>query len=281
MKKVLLLLLLPVTFGFSQSITLEPADGIELNDENQHIQYSDNSLSNKSMFFMFKQSTSNLDKMVISHSPGFPTWGLQYTDSNDEFVFRNGASEIMKVGLNGTGITMNAATQINESINITGAASIGGNATVTGTSFLNGGTTTSSLRLSNGGSNQDFLVKNASNDVINKKGNNRLGVNFIIATVGTFPSPTSTTNDNKNISSSDPFLGEITMFAGNFAPNGWALCDGQLLPISSYSALFSILGTTYGGDGITNFALPDLRAAAPVHEGTATNGLQWSLGEKD
>ncbi|MCA9715070.1 MAG: tail fiber protein, partial [Myxococcales bacterium] len=57
----------------------------------------------------------------------------------------------------------------------------------------------------------------------------------------------------------EPFIGQIVMFGGNFAPRGWALCDGQLLPISQYSALFSILGTTYGGNGQTTFALPDLR----------------------
>ena len=67
----------------------------------------------------------------------------------------------------------------------------------------------------------------------------------------------------------DPFIGEIVMFGGNFAPRGWALCDGQLLDIASYTALFSILGTTYGGDGRTNFALPDLRGRAPVHAGQA------------
>lgn len=66
---------------------------------------------------------------------------------------------------------------------------------------------------------------------------------------------------------SDPFLGEITWFAGDFAPRGWAFCDGQLLPISQYSALFSILGTQYGGDGRTTFALPDMRGRMPMHSG--------------
>ncbi|MBA6155605.1 phage tail protein [Tenacibaculum sp. S7007] len=65
----------------------------------------------------------------------------------------------------------------------------------------------------------------------------------------------------------EPFLAQIIMFGGNFAPRGWAFCDGQLLPIASYSALFSIMGTTYGGDGRTTFALPDLRGRAPIHEG--------------
>ena len=65
----------------------------------------------------------------------------------------------------------------------------------------------------------------------------------------------------------DPFIAEIVMFGGNFAPRGWAFCDGQLLQISSNTALFSILGTTYGGDGRTTFALPDLRGRFAMHAG--------------
>ena len=63
---------------------------------------------------------------------------------------------------------------------------------------------------------------------------------------------------------SEPFIGEIRIFGCNFAPRGWAFCDGQLLPIAQYTALFSILGTTYGGDGRTTFALPDLRGRVPL-----------------
>jgi len=66
---------------------------------------------------------------------------------------------------------------------------------------------------------------------------------------------------------SEPFLGEIKIISWNYAPNGWALCNGQLLPINQNQALFSILGTTYGGNGQTNFALPDFRGRAPVHRG--------------
>ena len=69
-------------------------------------------------------------------------------------------------------------------------------------------------------------------------------------------------------SASDPFIAEIIMFGGNFAPRGWAFCEGQLLPISSNTALFSILGTTYGGDGRTTFGLPDFRGRVPMHHGT-------------
>jgi microcystin-dependent protein len=66
----------------------------------------------------------------------------------------------------------------------------------------------------------------------------------------------------------EPFLSEIRMFSFGFAPNGWALCDGQLLPINQNQALFSLLGTTFGGDGRVNFGLPDLRGRVPVHVGS-------------
>lgn len=77
----------------------------------------------------------------------------------------------------------------------------------------------------------------------------------------------------------DPFIGELMLFAGNFAPNGWALCWGQLLPISSNTALFSILGTTYGGNGQTTFGLPDLRGRVPIGAGQGPGLPSFSLGE--
>lgn len=67
---------------------------------------------------------------------------------------------------------------------------------------------------------------------------------------------------------SEPFVGEIRMFAGNFAPRGWAFCDGQLMAISENDALFSLVGTYYGGDGRTTFGLPDLRGRLPMHQGS-------------
>lgn len=76
----------------------------------------------------------------------------------------------------------------------------------------------------------------------------------------------------------DPMIGEIKMFAGNFAPRGWAFCDGQLLSVSQNSALFSILGTTYGGDGRTTFALPDLRGRTPVHSDQSNSYSESSYG---
>jgi microcystin-dependent protein len=64
-----------------------------------------------------------------------------------------------------------------------------------------------------------------------------------------------------------PYVGEIRMFAGNFAPAGWMFCEGQLLPISEYETVFQLIGTTYGGDGQSTFALPDLRGRIPIHQG--------------
>lgn len=78
----------------------------------------------------------------------------------------------------------------------------------------------------------------------------------------------------------EPFIGEIRMFAGTFAPNGWAFCDGQLLSISQNTALSSLLGTIYGGDGRTTFGLPDLRGRIPLHQGTGPGLQNRRLGDK-
>ncbi len=78
---------------------------------------------------------------------------------------------------------------------------------------------------------------------------------------------------------SEPFIGQIKLFAGDFAPRGYAFCDGQLLNIAPNTALFSILGTTYGGDGRTTFGLPDLRGRAPLHMGIGPGLTPRSLGQ--
>jgi microcystin-dependent protein len=77
----------------------------------------------------------------------------------------------------------------------------------------------------------------------------------------------------------DPFVAEIRIFPFNFAPKGWAWCDGQILPLSQNTALFSLLGTTYGGDGKSNFALPDLEGRAPMHPGQGPGLSLHDLGE--
>ena len=80
---------------------------------------------------------------------------------------------------------------------------------------------------------------------------------------------------------SEPFLAEIRIVGFNFAPRGWATCDGQILPINQNQSLYSLLGTTYGGDGRTSFALPDLRGRAPIHFGTPSDGsISHTLGSK-
>ena len=79
---------------------------------------------------------------------------------------------------------------------------------------------------------------------------------------------------------SEPFLGEIRLFAGIFAPQGWAFCEGQLLPVSQNDALFSLLGTVYGGDGRITFGLPDMRGRIPIHAGQGPGLSSYRLGAK-
>jgi microcystin-dependent protein len=79
---------------------------------------------------------------------------------------------------------------------------------------------------------------------------------------------------------SEPYVGEIRMFAGSFAPRGWALCDGQLLAVSQNDALFSLLGTTYGGDARTTFGLPDMRGRLPIHKGDGPGLTPRTIGTR-
>jgi microcystin-dependent protein len=79
---------------------------------------------------------------------------------------------------------------------------------------------------------------------------------------------------------SEPFLAEIRIVGFNFAPRGWAFCDGQILPINQNQSLYSLLGTTYGGDGRTSFALPDVRGRVPIHTGQSNGGNNHTLGQK-
>ncbi len=76
-----------------------------------------------------------------------------------------------------------------------------------------------------------------------------------------------------------PFIGQITLFAGNFAPRGYLFCNGQLISIASNTALFSLLGTTYGGNGVSTFGLPDLRGRVPIHAGTGPGLSNYQLGQ--
>ncbi len=78
---------------------------------------------------------------------------------------------------------------------------------------------------------------------------------------------------------SQPYVGQILMFAGNFAPAGWMTCSGQLLPISEYDTLFNLIGTTYGGDGQSTFGLPDLQGRVPIHMGQGGGFSNYSIGQ--
>jgi len=79
----------------------------------------------------------------------------------------------------------------------------------------------------------------------------------------------------------EPFVGEIRVFAGDYAPEGWALCNGQLLSVAEYDTLHAVIGAVYGGDGITTFAVPDLAGRIPVHQGTLPGGGTYRLGDRD
>lgn len=105
------------------------------------------------------------------------------------------------------------------------------------------------------------------------------GTAFLAAAANIFI-PSKIKADTKAVNGSDPFVGEIMKFGGNFAPRGWATCEGQLLSISGNDALFSLIGTIYGGNGETNFALPDLRGRVPVHPGSGPGLTPISVGEK-
>ena len=140
---------------------------------------------------------------------------------------------------------------------------------------VNGNIKANGLTLNNGGARYDFLMKNsASGQVGFKKGYGAVGIHYIIALNGTFPSQTGTPVYDVTMA------GEIKLFAGTYPPAGWAFCNGQLLSVTTYETLFILIGTTYGGNGQTNFALPDLRGATPVGPGIAPAGYEWMLGEK-
>ncbi|MGN8244960.1 phage tail protein [Cellulomonas soli] len=100
-----------------------------------------------------------------------------------------------------------------------------------------------------------------------------LALQYAIALQGVFPSRESGTGG-------DPYLGEVRLFAGSFTPGGWAACDGQLMALAQNTALFSLLGTTYGGNGMTTFGLPDLRGASPIHHGQGPGLESYQLGEQ-
>ena len=139
---------------------------------------------------------------------------------------------------------------------------------------VNGKLRTDALTISSGGSAFDFLFRSDAQGTIGtRKGHGGLAFNYIICVVGLYPSPSgSGTNEG-------PFLGDIRMFSGNFAPRDWKLCNGEFLRKTTNAALYSILGNTFGSTD-TTFALPDLRGLVPVGAGTSPAGNSWSRGQK-
>ena len=146
---------------------------------------------------------------------------------------------------------------------------------------VTGGITADSLNIKTEGNITDFLVKQSATGKIGfRKSFYGLGLNYCIALQGVFPSQNRVVSNidpsPTGVTGIDPFIGEIMLVPYNFPPRGWAFCNGQLLPINQNQALFALIGTTFGGDGRTNFALPDLREATPVHSGN-----NWLLGESN
>ena len=140
---------------------------------------------------------------------------------------------------------------------------------------INGKLKTNTLILNYGGNPYEFLMKNTvAGEVGFRKAQGGQGLNYIICIAGSWPSEGGPLVET-------PLLGEVQLFAGNFAPSGWALCQGQLMSITLNTALFSILGTSYGGNGITTFGLPDLRCCTAVGVGIASPaGYNWDMGER-
>ena len=191
-----------------------------------------------------------------------------------------GAANIMQHGQPGGFNVLSLGAQGNQVLYVNGTTSSVGIGISSPTSKLEvSGTTTTSNLVLNGtgnGNTNDFLIKsNASGLVSSRKGHGALALNYIICNNGIFAGPSNPGSPES------AWIGEVKLFAGNYCPLGWVFCNGQLLPIVDNQALFSIIGTMYGGNGVTNFAVPDLRGAAPVAFGApAGGGNSWEQGER-
>lgn len=129
--------------------------------------------------------------------------------------------------------------------------------------------TTNNLTVSSGGQPSDFLIKtDVAGTVGFRKGHKGLGLNYIIALQGVYPSQSAP------FKGGETYIGEVKLFSGDFAPFGWAICNGQTLPVMGNELLFAVIGTTYGGDGVNNFSLPDMRDRTSVGV-----GANWYIGE--
>jgi len=189
---------------------------------------------------------------IVSPATGL----LVYVTDDNNFYFFTGAAWTQFSGgsdgdwaVNGNNMVSNVSGNVGIGVPIPGEK-LDVNGTIKGTNFTGNGNT---LTFGNNSNMQPSL-----------------GISYIIALVGTYPT------ENKG---ADPYLGEIIMFAGNFPPQGWAFCNGQTLQISQNSALFSLLGTIYGGDGEVTFKLPDLRGRVPIHHGQGPGLTNRQLGQ--
>jgi microcystin-dependent protein len=144
-----------------------------------------------------------------------------------------------------------------------------------GSAQFNGAIRASNFNVTSSGNQHDFLTRGANaGDVSTKKGTGALGMNYIICVNGSFPTFSA------GSATDQPMLAEVRLWAGVIPPTGWKFCNGEVLLIGSNTALFSLIGTLYGGNGATTFALPDLRGAAPVQQGTPPTGRAWGQGER-
>ena len=191
-----------------------------------------------------------------------------------------GAVNIMQHGQPGGFNVLSLGAQGNQVLFVNGNSSSVGIGTVSPTSKfeVSGTTTTSNLVLSGtgNGDTNDFLIKSNTTGLVgSRKGHGAQGLNYMICTNGVFASPGNQGTPEV------AWIGEIKLFAGNYVPLGWLPCNGQLLNIADNTALFAILGTQYGGNGVTTFGIPDLRGAVPVGYGTPSGGGNtWELGER-
>ena len=169
----------------------------------------------------------------------------------------------------------------------TGAQNFGvGTGTPTEMLEVFGKTKANGIIITIGGAPFDFIIKNDATGELNyRKGHGAVAMNYIICTTGIYPArdqePLQPVLPN-SVNQEQAIMGTVRLFAGIIPspPRGWAFCNGQILSIVQNTALFSLLGTTYGGNGITTFALPDLRALVPVGPGTSSAGYSWVWGQK-
>jgi hypothetical protein len=214
---------------------------------------------------LLKNGTSPID---INEPPG--VW-LYKVDNSTQLCFigtQNNQNVGFYGGVKGWGLIYDA---VNSRVGI-------GNNTPATALDVTGTTSTTNLILSgtNTGNTNDFLIKSNSTGLVSaRKGHGAQALHYMICTNGIFVGP----NSPGNIEFA--WLAEVKLFAGNYVPLGWLPCDGRLLSIADNSALFAILGIEYGGNGTTNFAIPDLRGATPVGFGTpGGGGNTWGLGER-